>query len=264
MIRPGGRESRLPISAGPLCVLRVFASLRSVEWRAFIRRAHSRAQSGESPLPWLLALTLLAGCRSHPASPSPEVARLVTEAGQKRAMGDTEGAKAALDEALHLAPDDPRVLVALGRMQLLDFSDPDAALATYRHAARVAPSDPDARYGLGQQLHFQGQVEAARAQFREALRLRAGWSHAAAWLGATELEATPADVPAAIRHLEAAAADGHYAFARYQLGRAYGQALRHAGRETDARRALKRFRELDIARREQRARNVRRRAGAEE
>src|SRR5439155_666660 len=106
-------------------------------------------------------------------------------------------------------------------------------------------------------------------------------------------EAAPAATPAAIRHLEAAvAADGRYVYARYELGRAYsrsgrwkeaaasleaavalkpayreahyalGQALLHLGRREDARRALQQFRTLDVARREQRSRNDRRRAGA--
>ena len=38
--------------------------------------------------------------------------------------------------------------MALGRLQLLDLSDPDAALATYRRAVRAAPQDPDAHYGI--------------------------------------------------------------------------------------------------------------------
>jgi tetratricopeptide (TPR) repeat protein len=241
-------------------------------------------------------LFLLTGCRApSTGAPPPKAMRLVAEAGQKRSAGDVAGARASLEEALRVAPDCSPALVALGRMQLLDFSDPDAAFSTYRRAVEVAPGDPDARYGLGQQLHFQGQIEAARTEFREALRLRPGWPHALAWLGTTELEATPADVPAALRHLEAAvAADGRYAYARYQLGRAYGragrwkeavasladaillkptyreahyaygQALRHLGQEAAARQALARFRVLDEARRQQRSRNVRRRAGAEE
>lgn len=198
-----------------------------------------------------------------------------------------------LEEALRSHPDDPRALVALGRLQFLDLSDPDTALATYRRAVAVAPADPDAHYGLGQLFHFRGQNDAARAEFREALRLGPGWSHALAWLGTTELEALPADVAAATRHLEAAvAADPRYAYARYQLGRAYsragrwqeaavafeaavtlkpayreahyalGQALLRLGRREAARDALARFRALDIARREQRSRNVRRRAMA--
>jgi tetratricopeptide (TPR) repeat protein len=250
-------------------------------------------------IPLLLGLILTAGCQrsvsTTPGSTPPEVMRLLNEAGQRRAGGDAAGARAALEEALRIAPNDPKALVALGRLQLLEFSDPDGALATYRHAVKVAPEDADAHYGLGQQLHFRGEVGAARGEFQEALRLRPGWSHAAAWLGTTELEALPADVPAAIGHLEAAVGgDEQYAFARYQLGRAYGragrwkeaaaslraavalkssyreahyalgQALLHLGQPEAARQALARFRALDVARREQRSRNVRRRAGANE
>lgn len=247
-----------------------------------------------------LGLLLTAGCRSDRSvsqtkETPPSVARLLDEAGQRRAAGDAAGARAALEEALRIAPDHPKALVALGRLQLVAFFDPDGALATYRRAVKVAPEDADARYGLGQQLHFRGEVEAARAEFREALRLRPGWSHAAAWLGTTEMEAPPGDIPAAIRHLEAAvAADEGYAFARYQLGRAYGragrwkeavtslqaavelkpeyreahyalgQALLRLRQPEAARQALARFQELDTARRETRSRNVRRRAGAEE
>jgi tetratricopeptide (TPR) repeat protein len=266
-------------------------------------RPPSPTRSGWSHLRSLLAAAILSaaltvGChssgeRDRTASTSPEVARLVAEAGQRRAAGDVPGARTALEEALRLSPDNPKALEALGRMQLLDFSDPDGALASYQRAVAVAPNDADAHYGLGQQLHYQGDMEAARAEFREALRLRPGWSRASAWLGTTELEALSADVPAAIRHLEAAAAaDGHYAFARYELGRAYGragrwtdaaaslrqavalnpgyreahyalgQALQHLGQEEAARRELVRFHALDVARREQRTRNVRRRAGA--
>jgi tetratricopeptide (TPR) repeat protein len=230
---------------------------------------------------------------AQPAQTPADVARLVEEAAHDRAMGDTPGARAALAEALRLRPDDPKALVALGRLQLLDLSDPDAALATCRRAVAVAPTDPDAHYSLGQQFHFQGQIDAAREEFQEALRLRPGWSHAAAWLGTTELEALRADVPAATRHLEAAVAtDPRYAYARYELGRAYsragrwkeaaasleaavalnpgyreahyafGQALEHLGRRAEARAALQRFYRLDVARRERRSRDVRRHAGA--
>jgi eukaryotic-like serine/threonine-protein kinase len=247
-----------------------------------------------------VCLTLAPGCRSderggRPGSTPPAVARLLEEAGQRREAGDAVGARAALEEALRIAPDHPQALVALGRLQLVAFSDPDGALATYRRAVKVAPEDADAHYGLGQQLHFRGEVEGARAEFREALRLRPGWSHAAAWVGTTEMEASPGDVAAAIRHLEeAVAVDKGYAFARYQLGRAYGrarrwkeaavsfraavelkpgyreahyalgQALLRSGQPEAARQALARFRELDTARRETRSRNVRRRAGAAE
>jgi tetratricopeptide (TPR) repeat protein len=246
----------------------------------------------------LITFFFLAGCHSNSraaqlAPTPPEVARLVEVAARDRAAGDALKARAALTEALRLRPDDPKALVALGRLQLLDLSDPDAALATCRRAVAVAPADPEARYALGQQLHFQGQMEAAGAEFREALRLRPGWSHAAAWLGTTELEALHADVPAATRHLEAAvAADPRYAYARYQLGRAYGragrwkeaaasleaavtlnpgyreahyalgQALEHLGRRDAARVALERFYRLDVVRRERRSRDVRRHAGA--
>src|SRR5436190_17275547 len=95
-------------------------------------------------------LILSTGCRRDgqaepPAQTLPEVARLVGEAGERRAAGDVTGARASLEEALRLQPDDPKALVALGRLQLLDFSDPDAALATYRRAVRAAPNDPEAR-----------------------------------------------------------------------------------------------------------------------
>jgi protein O-GlcNAc transferase len=246
----------------------------------------------------ILALALGIGWRQSrragaPLDVSPDVARLVEEAGRHRAGGDVPGAQGALQEALRLQPDAPKALIAMGRLQFLDLSDPDSALATYRRAVAVAPTDPEAHYGLGQLLYFHGQHDAARSAFQEALRLRPGWSRAEAWLGTVELEAMPADVPAAIRHLEAAvAADARYAYARYQLGRVYGraerwkeavaslqeavalkpgyreayyalgQALLRLNRRQEARRALARFRELDIARRERRARNVRRRAGA--
>jgi tetratricopeptide (TPR) repeat protein len=247
-----------------------------------------------------IGFMLTLGCHSRvkgdrAVSSSPAVARLLDEAGQRRAAGDPAGARAALEEALRIAPDHPKALAALGRLQLLDFSDPDGALATYRRAVKVAPGDAEAHYGLGQQLHFRGEIDAARAEFQEALRLRTGWSHAAAWLGTTELEALPADVPSAIGHLEAAVAkDPRYAFARYQLGRAYGragrwkdaaaslqaavelkpgyreahyalgQALLRLSQPEAARQALARFQALDVARRERRSRNVRRRAGADE
>jgi tetratricopeptide (TPR) repeat protein len=244
------------------------------------------------------AVPLLAGCQgarqaSESAPAAPDVSRLVGEAAERREAGDVAGAQASLEEALRQRPNDPKALVALGRLQLLDLSDPDAALATYHRAVQVAPQDPDAHYGLGQQLHFHGEMPAARAEFAEALRLRPGWSHAAAWLGTTELESLPPDLPAGIRHLEAAvAADSRYAYARYELGRAYGragrwkeaaaslqaavelkpeyreaqyalgQSLQHLGHREAARAALQRFHALDAARRERRSRNVRRRAGA--
>ncbi len=249
-------------------------------------------------LAFLLGFSTLSGCHSPsvpapPAPPPPEVARLVAESTRLRTAGDTSGARAALEEALRQRPDDPKALEALGRLQLLDLSDPDAALATLRRAVAVAPADPEAHYGLGQQLHVRGDIEAARAEFEQALRLRPGWSHAAAWLGSTELESLRSDVPSATRHLEAAAAaDPRYAFARYELGRAYsragrwkeaaaaleaavalnpgyreayyalGQALEHQGQREAARSALQRFYQLDSAHRERRSRDVRRHAGA--
>src|SRR5947207_8994971 len=90
---------------------------------------------------WLLflaagTLLLVIACRQahSPASGTktpPEVARLVDEAAHRREAGDLPGAQAALAEALRLHPDDPKALVLLGRLQLLDLSDPDAGLATY-------------------------------------------------------------------------------------------------------------------------------------
>jgi tetratricopeptide (TPR) repeat protein len=246
----------------------------------------------------LLGSVLTAGCqgsRSPDESPHTPAAvtELVSEAAQRRAAGDVAGARATLEEALRQRPDDAAALVALGRLQLLDLSDPDAALATYRRAVKVAPQNADAHYGLGQQLHFHGDMPAARAEFQEALRLRPDWPHAAAWLGTTELESLPTDLPGAIRHLEgAAAADPQYAFARYELGRAFGraerwkdavtslqaavtlkpdyreaqyalgQSLEHLGRRDAARSALQRFHALDVARRQRRSRDVRRHAGA--
>lgn len=235
---------------------------------------------------------VLSGCRAGHSSEE-AAGRLVAQAAQLRAAGNARGAQAALAEALRRRPDDPKALEALGRLQLLDLSDPDAALASLRRAVAVAPADPEAHYGLGQQLHVRGDIAAARAEFAEALRLRAGWSHAAAWLGTTELESLPADLPSATRHLEAAVkADPQYAFAHYQLGRAYGragrweeasralqtcislnpayreayyalgQALAHAGRREAARASLERFSQMDAARRARRSRDVRRHVGA--
>ncbi len=302
--RSEGRENTMETGTGPGTHRSPFPS-RFRPFRVFalsLFRVFHLGSLHESPLALIIAvcpgLFFLASCRStntaaQPAPTPPEVARLVEKAARDRAAGDTPGARAALEEALRLRPDDPRALVALGRLQLLDLSDPDAALATCRRAAAVAPTDPDAHYGLGQQLHFQGQIDAARAEFQEALRLRPGWSHAAAWLGTTELESLHADAPAATRHLEAAvAAEPRYAYARYQLGRAYsragrwkeaaaaleaavalnpgyreahyalGQALEHLGRREAARAALHRFYQLDVARRQRRSRDVRRHAGA--
>ena len=67
------------------------------------------------------------------------------EATRRRASGDVPGAQQVLEEALRLRPDDPKALVAFGRLQLLDLSDPDAALRTYRRAVQVAPQNARTR-----------------------------------------------------------------------------------------------------------------------
>ncbi len=88
---------------------------------------------------------------------------LLEESGQ---MAD---AAAAYEEALHLAPNDPDLLLKSGISKLAS-GDREQAIQLLRHCIRIVPGDGDAHYYLAQAYHLNGQDELALSAIRQSLK----------------------------------------------------------------------------------------------
>jgi len=73
-------------------------------------------------------------------------------------------------EAYGLAPENPRVLIALGTSQLA-ANRPQEALVSFRRLQEIQPKKPDASYNLAVAYARLGRLDEARAALRRALRL---------------------------------------------------------------------------------------------
>ena len=87
------------------------------------------------------------------------------------AAGQTGAAIAEFRAALRLRPSDACAHYNLG-IALAAVGQTDAAIAEYRAALRLRPDDACAHFGLGSALAAEGQADAAIAEYRAALRLR--------------------------------------------------------------------------------------------
>ncbi len=86
-----------------------------------------------------------------------------------------------LEKKLELRPNDALTLIALGKAYFAQERGDDA-LACFRKAAQAAPRLAEAHAMIGLELHFRGELEAAEAAYREALRLQPGHQLASAYL----------------------------------------------------------------------------------
>ncbi|MEQ1575615.1 MAG: tetratricopeptide repeat protein [Vicinamibacterales bacterium] len=159
-----------------------------------------------------------------------------------RALGDTVRAEAYLKQAgvLELLPDDPLMrelddlLQSSIEYQLrgdtaMHESNWALAIAHYRKASELAPSDPIARHKLGTAWFFAGEIPPAVRQFEEALRLSPGFAKARFSLGL--IMASKGDMSRALEQMATAVKDDPgYIEARLRLA----DMLRQAGRWSES------------------------------
>ncbi|MBF0625883.1 MAG: tetratricopeptide repeat protein [Magnetococcales bacterium] len=128
-----------------------------------------------------------------------------------------QAALAALDQALALSPDDPRLLRYKGQALLL-LKRPAAAQTPLEQAVAAQPGDSRTRLYLGAALLHQGQSRAAGEQFREAVRRALFKADLHLAIGDYHLEANDPDAAAeALRN--AILLQPWHAKARRNLGR---------------------------------------------
>jgi hypothetical protein len=100
--------------------------------------------------------------RTSPAKVRPKV--------QLARLSKPDKALVLLQEAQRLAPEDPRIPSAMGRVYML-LGQPQQALAAFGRALALAPRDAQALNNRGVALLAIGQAEAARQDFLRALRI---------------------------------------------------------------------------------------------
>jgi tetratricopeptide (TPR) repeat protein len=81
-------------------------------------------------------------------------------------QGLAEEARRLMEDAVKDVPDDPSLLVALGKLDLQE-NQPAEAEKWVRHALEVDPTDAEARYTLVGVLRFQGREEEATAALQQ-------------------------------------------------------------------------------------------------
>ena len=98
---------------------------------------------------------------------------LVSKAQELSGRGDIRGAHAAVEEALAIAPDDPRARRENG-LQLLAAGQREEALAELKAVAKALPYDAGAARELGVLLATMGDVKAGIGWLRKAVSLQPG------------------------------------------------------------------------------------------
>lgn len=88
---------------------------------------------------------------------------LLEESGQAAQAG------AAYEEALHLAPNDPDLLLKTGIYKLAS-GDHKQSIKLLQHCTRINPNDGDAQFYLAQAYHLSGQDELALAAIKMSLK----------------------------------------------------------------------------------------------
>jgi tetratricopeptide (TPR) repeat protein len=103
----------------------------------------------------------------EPDRPRSEVGRHLLAGVRFQRLGRQLSARREYDEAARLAPDDPQALAAaaVGRF---DKANPSAAFSRLGPLARRFPRAATVRFHLGLLLLWMGQVDAAKAQLRQA------------------------------------------------------------------------------------------------
>lgn len=105
----------------------------------------------------------------HRGSPSASDMKLLADC---YAAGDFTGLKAAAESLLASFPDDGMLWKILGVALLSQGQD---ALSALRRAAELLPSDAEVHNSLGNALEDAGQIAAAEASYRYAMRLQPGY-----------------------------------------------------------------------------------------
>ncbi len=98
---------------------------------------------------------------------------------------ELEDVKSAIDRALALQPDLPEAHDALGLYHYWGFRDYDAALAEFRRALALKPSDAEAQFDVAAIHRRLGQWPQALAAFEQAMNLAPRDAEIVAELGAT-------------------------------------------------------------------------------
>lgn len=151
---------------------------------------------------------------SMKAAPTPENRRAVAglaatlaseRADRLRQQGDLAGAFDALSQASAIAPDNPRILSALGRLYLTGQM-PDEAARTYEALLRIRPGDPDALAGLAEAALARNDLPRARDSLR--LAMARSPNNADLYLLKARIETAAGDRRAALEALQAARALG--------------------------------------------------------
>jgi tetratricopeptide (TPR) repeat protein len=107
-------------------------------------------------------------------------------------------AGAAFVEALKLAPNDPDLLLEVGKYKLT-AGDKEEAINLLQHCIRLLPGDGDAQFYLAQAYHLSGQDELALRAIR--LSLKAEPDNASVWQKYGELLCVNQDCEGALRWL---------------------------------------------------------------
>lgn len=117
-------------------------------------------------LPIALALSILAGCASN-STLSTQETRLTSLTQELSRHGDTASAVTLYERAAASMPDNPDIVLALGKAHLRN-GNPRAAAEAFRQVYRMRSGDPDAVLGLGYASLLEGDVERAYALVAEA------------------------------------------------------------------------------------------------
>jgi len=147
---------------------------------------------------------------STKGAPTPENRRAVAglaatlaseRADRLRLSGDLAGAFDALSQAAVVAPDNPRILSALGRLYL-SGQMPDEAGRTYETLLRLKPGDPEALAGVAEAALVRNDIPKARESLRLAMARSPG--NGDFYLLKARIETAAGDRRAALEALETA------------------------------------------------------------
>ena len=84
--------------------------------------------------------------------------------------GHLAEAGAAFEQALKFAPNDPDLLLEVGKYKLT-AGQKEEAIKLLQHCIRILPGDGDAQYYLAQAYHLTGQDDLALAAIRQSLKV---------------------------------------------------------------------------------------------
>jgi tetratricopeptide (TPR) repeat protein len=105
--------------------------------------------------------------KDHPKATEPYVLQAEFDQQQKRY---TQSA-AEFEQALAIAPDDPRILFEYGRLQLANLKNPQKALDQFNKILAKDPSNPDALFFAGEAYGTMNKWPEARDDFQKAFEI---------------------------------------------------------------------------------------------